>query len=451
MAAPSALPGRADELSPFRLAAFTAPALTIAALGLPLAIYLPHFYTAELGLSLGAVGTVFMIARLWDAFIDPVMGILGDRTTSRFGRRRIWIVASVPILVVSIYMLFSPAGAVSPLYLLVWLVVLYVGWTALNISHIAWGAELSTDYDRRSTILGWREFALVLGMLLLLSLPSVIERTGWTGEREKIALMGWSIIILLPITVAAAALLVSEKPYTPTLRSAGWKPVVQVVASNRLLQRVLLADLLQGLGTGVTSALNFFLMRDVLGLDDSASLLLLAYFVAGLLGVPLWIRISHRVGKHRALAYSMLWSIAVLPAMFLVPRGAFLPALAINVVYGVAYGAAPFLLRSIIADVTDYDTVRTGVQRTGLYISLLVLTNKAGIALAVGLAFPLLEYAGFTPKAANSQATLDHVRQLFVIGPVICFAIVAAIIWRFPLTAAKQREIRSQLDRAAAQ
>jgi Na+/melibiose symporter-like transporter len=100
--------------SALRLIAFAGPSIPIAALGLPLAVYLPPFYAGPMGLGLATVGTVFMLARIWDVLIDPVLGILSDRFPSRWGRRRHWLVISVPILIVSSWYIFIPTPPVTP-------------------------------------------------------------------------------------------------------------------------------------------------------------------------------------------------------------------------------------------------------------------------------------------------------------------------------------------------
>ena len=266
-----------DKLPRWRVALFSLPAIPISALGLPIVVYLPPFYAEDMGLSLTLVGTIFMVARFWDIFTDPVLGILSDRYPSRWGRRRHWIVLSAPILMVSSYMLFMPSTPLAGMgmfswindfwsffgattessdtasYLFGWMIILYIGWTLITISHMSWGAELSPDYDERSMIQGWREFALIFGMFTVLALPAVIE---WVqdgaGGRERVAAMGWFIIILLPITIAAAVWLVPERPQKQQSNfdvKAAWK----ILVSNRMLQRVLVADLLVGIGPSITA------------------------------------------------------------------------------------------------------------------------------------------------------------------------------------------------------
>ena len=124
-------------LSNFQLAAYSGISLPAAAMGMPIAVYLPRFYSEGLGLSLITVGMIFTLARIWDVITDPMMGWLIDRYETRWGRRKHWIAISVPILVIAIYHVFLPdPSSVTPLYLGFWLIVLYVGYTMLAWSSL---------------------------------------------------------------------------------------------------------------------------------------------------------------------------------------------------------------------------------------------------------------------------------------------------------------------------
>src|SRR5690606_3850425 len=101
------------------------------------------------------------ITRFWDVLADPVLGVLSDRLHTPWGRRRPWIVLSVPVVALSTAMIFLPSPPVTAGYLLLWLVVLYVGWSLLTIAHMSWGAELTNDYHERSRVQGWREIFLL--------------------------------------------------------------------------------------------------------------------------------------------------------------------------------------------------------------------------------------------------------------------------------------------------
>jgi len=101
------------QLSRWTLFAFSFPAVPISAMGLPLVVHLPPFYAGTLGLGLTTVGAIFMLARFWDVFTDPVLGIVSDRYETRWGRRRHWIVISVPIMLIAVVMVFMPQGPVT--------------------------------------------------------------------------------------------------------------------------------------------------------------------------------------------------------------------------------------------------------------------------------------------------------------------------------------------------
>ncbi|MEP5930099.1 MAG: MFS transporter, partial [Nitratireductor sp.] len=234
------------KLSPWRLAAFSGPAIPIAALGLPIGVYLPQFYAGPMGLGLAAVGTIFMLLRFWDVITDPLMGILSDRYTSRWGRRRHWIVLSVPLLVICAYMAFIPTAPVSSLYLFGWMFFLYIGWTMLTISHMAWAAELSDDYNERSRIQGYREAFQLIGVPLVLLIPAIIEQMGPENmEAARVASIGWFIVATLPIAVAINVFFVPER------KSAPQPPIdliaaVKAILRNLPLRRLLAADFLSG-------------------------------------------------------------------------------------------------------------------------------------------------------------------------------------------------------------
>lgn len=429
-----------------QIGAFGLPSIPISALGLPIVVYLPPFYSHDMGLSLSVVGTVFMLARFWDVFTDPVLGMLSDRYPTRWGRRRHWIVIAAPILIGSAYMLFMPSPPVTWLYLAGWMFILYIGWTLITISHMSWGAELSEDYDERSTIQGMREFLLIFGMFTVLALPAIIEQVSDTAAAgpAKIAAMGWFIIVLLPITIGLAVWLTPEFP-SKAHQQIPWKRAWAIIVRNRLLQRVLAADLLVNIAPAITGSLYIFFASYVMELPKSASLLLLVYFIAGFVGIPGWIRLSHMAGKHKTLAIAMVYGAVTLPLVVFFPRGEFWWLFIGNSLYGVAYGAGSFLLRSIMADVIDMDYMETGQRRTGLYYSLLSMTAKVGAALAVGITYPLLDLIEFTPGGENTAETLNLFMAMYVTLPAIVMLAAAVVMWRFPLDRKAQFDLRRKI------
>ena len=446
-ASPDPAPDSHRPLSRWTLFAFAFPAVPISAMGLPLVVHLPPFYAGTLGLGLTVVGTIFMLARFWDVFTDPVLGILSDRFETRWGRRRHWIVISVPIMMLSVVMIFMPPGEASAGYLIFWLFILYIGWTLLTISHMSWGAELTPDYHERSRVQGARELALILGMVFVLALPVFIEQMNPDNvATARVASMGWFVLILLPVAVALAVWRVPERP-TPTPVHVPMKQAIGAVTGNRPLQIVLAADLISGVSGGLVASMFLFLAEDVLQLGIYSSAMLLAYFLSGVAFIPLMLWFSRRVGKHKAAAWSALFNAATIPFILFVPPQEPLIALGVWVLLGVNMAAGPFLFRSIMADVADHDAVITRQQRTGLFYSMLTMTNKLGAAVAIFSAYMMLDAIGFKAGGVNTQAALDGLRAVYVWPAVIISVAVAAILWRFPIDETTQQTNRDILEK----
>ena len=163
------------RLSTPRVLALSTLAFPLAGIGLPLGVYLSPFYADELGLGLALTGTLFMMLRLLDMVLDPTIGHFVDRFTSKWGRARPWIVASVPMLMLSAFFVYlPPREGVNAFYFVLWMVVLYLGSTMMIIARNAWVADIAADYDDRSRHFVLIEMASVLSMLFLLIIPVII-------------------------------------------------------------------------------------------------------------------------------------------------------------------------------------------------------------------------------------------------------------------------------------
>ncbi|MEM8768474.1 MAG: MFS transporter [Pseudomonadota bacterium] len=434
-----------NATSPLKVAAFASPAFALAALGLPIVAILPPLY-AELGISLTAVGTIFMLARFFDVFTDPVFGVLGDRVRTSWGRRRPAIVVGVPIILLGAYGVFFPADPATESTLLLSLLVLYVGWTLLAIAHTAWASELSGDYDQRTRIMGAVQFFGLLGAVGVLALPAALDALEPEGGmRMRSAAMGWLIMIALPLLFGVAVISTRE----PELRSPvklPWQTAWRSILTNRALRRLLLADLLLGLQGGINGAVHFFFVIQVLKLPQAASLFLVLIFVTGLVFVPVFVWLSGRLGKHQTLCLGALQSTIATGLFFVVPDSSFWWVFWLFVLVGVNFGAKDLLMRSIMADVIDQDRVNVGADRSALYYSMLTLTSKVGAALAVGIIYPMLDWVGFDPAGENAQSTLDAVRLVVAASPTLVTASVAIIMWRFPIGREEQQALRARIE-----
>lgn len=432
------------DIHTLKLTAFASPAFAVAALGLPIVAILPPLY-AELGLGLTAVGAIFMTTRFFDVFTDPLFGVLGDRVNSRWGRRKPAILVAIPITAYGVYRVFMPELPVTQTDLLISMLILYVGWTMLTLAHTAWASELSADYDQRSRIMGTIQFFGLLGSVVVLLVPTLVDVFVPDANMQlRSELMGLLILIALPVFCTTALFSVKDRPVVATTRLA-WRAALSSIVENKALRRLLLADLLMGIQGGINGSVHFFFIGQVLLLPQSASLFLVVIFITGLVCVPVWMRLSYRLGKHRTLCWGAILSSFATATLFFIPAGAFWATFAVFVLIGVNFGAKDFLMRSIMADVIDVDRVNVGAERSAIYYSMLTLTAKLGLALAVGIIYPILDWVGFDPAVASDPATINGVRLVVATSPTLVTICVALIMWRFPIDRERQQELRAQL------
>ena len=416
---------------------------------MPVAVYLPRFYTEGMGLSLVTVGAIFTLARIWDVITDPVMGIVIDKFDTRWGRRKHWIAISIPILVLSVWMVFMPnQESVSAGYLLFWLIVLYVGYTMLAIAHQSWGAELALTYDDRSRLFGWREIFVIAGMTVVLGIPATLELTGMSSQSAKVASMGWFCLILFPLLVVPTLTMVPDTRSKPQ-SSVPWTEAMKVLASNNLLWRLLAADLASGFGTAVSGALYIFVAATYFKLPEHASIALLFYFLASFLAMPMWLKLAYKVGKDVALKIALLYAVVInLGLIPIAQEGSVVVLWGFTIAFGVAFGAAPTLLRSMMADLTDEDELRSGQKRPGLFFAFLTTTNKLGAAFAVGASFAILEVAfGFVPGGDNSSEALDGLLVTYCVGTAFGLFMAFLSMLKYPLDRTAHDAIRRELER----
>lgn len=432
-----------DRKSAWSLAAFAAPCLPLSALGLPLVVYLPEFYVSELGLSLGAVGAAFLIVRLIDIIFDPFIGGVMDRTRTQWGRFRPWLVIGSPLVMLGAFGLFMAQPGIGPAYLWLCLIVVYAGYSMMTLSHTAWAAVLSSDYQQRSRIYGWWQAGNVVGMILVLTLPPIMALAFKSDHASGIRSMGWFIVLLIPLTVLLATRAVGERPAPPSRHKSGLDQYFALL-KRKSTQKLLIADLLMGLAPGIAGALFFFFFERIKGFDKTeAGILLLVYFLAALAGAPIWPVLAKRIGKHQALAVASVIYAVVQVCAVLTPAGNSLAGILVLILAGLPYSAAPLLVRSMMADIGDEERLASGADRTGLLYALVSGTVKLGHALAIG-AFPLLAWLGFDPKLPTATGETALI-ALYSVVPAAMGLVVAAVMLRYPLDATRVAEIQSQL------
>ncbi|TLX58725.1 MFS transporter [Stutzerimonas nosocomialis] len=463
---------QSDELKRSTIVLYGSIGMPLAIIGYPLAVYLPPFYAQELGANMALMALVLVLARITDVITDPLIGTLSDRWQTRFGRRKPWLVMGVPLMLVGTVQIFMPPAGVGVWHLLLWTMVMYLGWTMVTLPYSAWGAELSTAYHQRSRVTASREAYVLIGLFLAALAPAIVQAFGrrfeagdtdgalmqamvWLLGRDGqfgigygpiLASMAWLLILLLPLTVLLVVTRVREAP-PRTVKRTDWRQGLRVLKKNGPFKIMMLVLLIVITGEAFRNALSVFFMQHVIQIQAQIGLMYLIYFGVGILGIPFWLSLGRRIGKHRAFCVAVLVSSVSIIGMFFLEAGQLVPFAVMFALKGFCFAAFQFLPLSMLADIIDLDTARSREHRAGLFFAMSGIAHKLAMALGLGLSLGLLALVGFDATAQNDATHLLALRVLYILGPVALYMLAFFIAWNYPLTAARQARIRHRLNR----
>lgn len=432
------------------LAALAGPALPMAAMTLPLTIFLPAFYATVIGLDLALVGIIFTVVRIADLFFDPFVGGLMDRTRTRHGRFRPWLAIGGPIVMAGAVMLFLASPGAGPGYLATALVIAYAGYSIVILSQMGMGAALSPDYHERSRVFAWWQIFNVGGIILVLVLPPLLSLVMPVDQTVTVRSMGAAVLVATPVSIAIALFMVPDRVPIGA-DSHARVPATAYFQLFRLTSvRILLGTVLvNGLALGVSASVFVFffdLLKDIR--PEELSLMLAAFSVVSICSAPLWAWLGRKLGKHWAMTLGgVCYTIYSLITVFMPERGFVLYGFA-AVIGGFASCSIELLPRAMMADIADEDRLSSDADRSGMLYALLLITHKIGQAFAIGIVFSLLDVIGFDASAgdANGPGALLGILLLGGAIPALLYLGGALLVFFYPLTAERHGEIRRTLE-----
>ena len=396
--------------------------LPLAFAALPLYVILPNHYARQFGVPLAALGAVLLAARLFDAFLDPWLGRLTDRLLGRSSGAVLRLgAAAALVLALGLVLLFFPdllMQAPTPTDLLVWAAVMllltYLGYSALSIAHQAWGALLGGNALERSRITGVREGLALLGVLTASVLP------GWLGLPTALAvftvLLGlgwWSWQLSVPPTV---------RPVDVGAALSLWLPLREPA-----FVRLLGVFMLNGIASAIPATLVLFFVQD--RLQASAHLepaFLGSYFLSAALSMPLWLTAVRRWGLERSWLAGMVMSVVLFIGASQLAAGDELAFLGVCIGSGLALGADLALPGALLAGLIGQGPA--GPRLAGACFGWWNFAAKLNLALAAGLALPLLQWFGYAPGSREPQA-LQALTLAYCILPCLLKLLAALALY----------------------
>jgi Na+/melibiose symporter-like transporter len=394
--------------------------LPLAFVALPLYVILPNHYAREFGVPLATLGAVLLGARLFDALIDPLLGRLSDRLFARSARAVLGLGAvAALVLALGFALLFFPLVS-APSALVVWaslmLMLTYAGYSALSVSHQSWGAMLGGDERQRSRIVAWREGLGLVGVVLASITPVVFGLPASTA------------LFFVALTAGWLAWARADRP-VPRQTNAGPHVATSIWLPFRQpgFRRLLVVFLLNGTASAVPATLVLFFIQDRLQAPSSQEPLFLgSYFVSAALSIPLWLALVKRIGLAPTWLVGMLVAIATFGWATQIAAGDTVAFVVVCALSGIALGTDLALPGALLAGVIQANG-QSG-RAEGAYFGWWNFAIKLNLALAAGLALPLLALFGYAPGARDAQA-LSALLVAYCVLPCLLKLAAAACLY----------------------
>ena len=404
-------------------------ALPLALIVFPLFVFVGEHYSSSLGVSLLGIAIIFLFVRLLDGFLDPLVGLLSDKFNFWMGRRKFWLVISLPITTISVWGLFvaDGSGQLAIQYFTVNIVLLTIGLSLFGPPYYSLGAELSKEYLERSKIAFLRE-----GFFLLGTISSALIYALSDGSTEALRNIGLAVIILHPITVFLSLIFVKERFEKNNIEGAiGFVNIFKTLITERRVQKFLLSQFFNSAANGIPGALFAFFVIHRLGREDLVGPLMLVYLTSGVIGVPIWIFLGRFIPKTKLWCYSISFSILIFFLVFFVGNNDVFLFIMICILTGLSVSADMALPTSIQADLLDEDLKKTGSNRSGAFFSILSVINKTSAAVSGAFVLFFLYFIDFDPVGDNKADTLFYLTCLYALAPIILKLWPLFTMWSF--------------------
>ncbi len=398
------------------------------------------YFSSILGISPALAGSLLFIAKLYDIFTDPLMGYISDRSNTRWGRRRPFLLVAALLSGAAFLMLFNVptlSGGALTGYLLASLLLYATGYTLFNIPYLAMPAEMTSSYHERSRLMSARVVFAALGILAGGSLATALI-SYWGGDREAYRNMSWVLAAIISGSMLAAFFGTSRAVHTQHITSTlSWRAQLKLMATNQPYIILMGAKLLHMFGVALANSALLFLVTGVLQRDTAAVAFLVLISTGGTLAsVPIWLSIAQRLGKRNCywlamailLPFTLSWLVAT-PSESVFFFG--LRGLGI----GVATAGLTLAAQAMLPDTIDHDAKRCGLRREGVFTAGYSFMEKTAFALGpliLGILLEAYSYSTEDRSVSNSQA--NHAILLgAAVLPAAASLLSAAVLWFYQL------------------
>ena len=423
-------------------------------------VYLALFLTDVVGLTPAVAAVAFFIGSTWDYINDPIVGYISDRTRTRWGRRRPFLLFGALPMAAAFCLLWWRPPFESTLALGAYYSMAFALFdTAATFAYMPYYAltpELTDDYDERTGLTSRRMFFSILGTLIAFTLPLAIIDGFRPEHASRVLLMGsiFGLVSALPLFLVFWG--TRERPEFMKLEAtAGLRKSIAAAGKNRPFVFGLVMFLFNGVTMSIIQVVLLYYVKYVVVREAQGDLIMATIFVVAMLALPLWVWASRRLNKR----WAYITGISVLAVVLLVlssltPQTGLPFIMVLCVLAGIGVSAMHVMPWAIIPDAIEYGELQSGERQEGMFYSLITLAQKVASSIAVPLALLVLQATGYVPNSATQPASAVFGIRL-VAGPIPAFTLCMGILFTllFPLGRENFREITRQLEarRKAAQ
>lgn len=406
-----------------------------------------RFMTDSLGLSIALAGALVVVSRVYDTILDPIVGVLSDRTRTRYGRYRPYLIGGGLLAALSMILLFNVPSSLKDGGLVAFvtasLILFSTAYTLFRIPYLALGRAITQDFGERSKLMTFSVYGSSLGSLAAMSAaPYLLAQIG--SDRAGHGVIAWILATLIALGGCATFLLIGAEPApaadAKAVPHASVKETLRALKDNRPFQCLIGFKVTMFTGLSVHATAIPYYTRHVLGVSD-ASLggLFLSQTIMMMLSQALWVRVAAKFGRRNGLLAAGMLEIATMASWFLMPAGQPTPWLQIiGGVSGIAGGGLFFGLYTVLTDTMDFTRRTSGEGREGILAGVFVMVEKATTALGTFIFSLILGWAGFvSAHDAGSAAQPENVRTgiIFAISliPSACALLACLFLRRMKL------------------
>lgn len=412
-------------------------------------VYTSFFLTQIAGLRPALAGLVPLVGRVIDAFFDPLMGRLSDRTRWRGGRRRPYFLIGALPFGISFAALWIDLPAASQATRFLYYTAVYcvsaLWMTVLTIPYLALLPEMATDYDERTSLNTYRMAGSIGGVFVAVIIRPLAEACG--GGAQGYALAGALVGTLLVLPWPLIHRFTFERREFTRASETHLLHELREVVRHRAFNVLTLAFLSGRIAMDLISALLILYVTYWVGRSRDFEIIMGLFLLTVVLSLPVWLHIARGRDKARIFVIgSLWWLVAGLSFAFVTPEWSTGWLIAIACISGIGYAVVDVMPWAMLGEVIDEDDLLTGERREGVYNGIFTFLRKLGGALAVFLALGLLDLLGFRQGVEQTETVRQAIRWMTALAPAVFLAIGIAAAVRYPLTRDVHAEIRRRLD-----